>query len=323
MNPPVSERRAGKRNALMNKDREDRSFSQYLILGVKGFCMGASDVIPGVSGGTMAFILGIYEELIDAIRSFDLKSIKFLVTLKIRGFLDRISWEFLLAVVIGILTAIFTLARVLAWLLQNQPVLIWSFFLGLILASALSVSRRVRGWRLSTWLGLLGGIVGTYFLVGLVPVSTPNDPWFLFISGLVAICAMILPGISGSFILVLLGKYQFVLEAVNNREFLILAIVTAGACVGIVTFSRLLGWLLRNYHDLMVAVLTGLMLGSLRKVWPWKETIEGLVDSHGKVVPILQSNILPPQWDAEFFSALSLVALGFLTVISLERMGGR
>jgi putative membrane protein len=285
--------------------------------------MGASDVIPGVSGGTMAFILGIYEELIDAIRSFDLKSIQLFLTLRLRGLLDRISWQFVLAVGIGILTAIFTLARALSWLLQNRPVLIWSFFLGLILASTLSVSRRVEGWCLSTWLGLLGGMVGTYFLVGLVPLSTPDSPWFLFLSGAVAICAMILPGISGAFILVLLGKYQFVLEAVNNRDFFILAIVAAGAVVGIAAFSRLLGWLLRNYHDLMVAVLTGLMLGSLRKVWPWKETVENFVDSHGKVVTIVQANILPAQWNVEVLSALSLIGLGFLTVFSLDRMVGR
>ncbi len=300
-----------------------RSLLEYLTLTAKGFCMGASDVIPGVSGGTMAFILGIYEELIDAIRSFDLKSIQLLLTLRLRGLLDRISWQFVLAVGIGILTAIFTLARALSWLLQNRPVLIWSFFLGLILASTLSVSRRVEGWCLSTWLGLLGGMVGTYFLVGLVPLSTPDSPWFLFLSGAVAICAMILPGISGAFILVLLGKYQFVLEAVNNRDFFILAIVAAGAVVGIAAFSRLLGWLLRNYHDLMVAVLTGLMLGSLRKVWPWKETVENFVASHGKVVTIVHANILPTQWNVEVLSALSLIGLGFLTVFSLDRMVGR
>ena len=168
--------------------------------------MGASDVVPGVSGGTMAFILGIYEELIDAIRSFDLKSFKFLVTLKFRRLLDRVSWQFLLAVGIGILAAIFTLSRLLAWLLQNRPVLIWSFFLGLIMASVLSVSRRIVSWQLLTWISVLGGTIATYFLVGLVPVSTPNDPWFLFLCGAIAICAMILPGISGSFILVLLWE---------------------------------------------------------------------------------------------------------------------
>ncbi len=302
---------------------KNRSFPDYIVLGVKGFCMGASDVVPGVSGGTMAFILGIYEELIDAIKSFDLKSLQFLVTLKFRPLLDRISWQFLLAVGIGIFTAIFTLSSLLSWLLQNRPVFIWSFFLGLILASVLSVSRRVEAWRILTWLCLVGGTLGSYFLVGLVPVSTPNDYWFLFLCGAVAICAMILPGISGSYILVLLGKYQYVLDAVNHRDFLVLGLVAAGACVGIIAFSRILGWLLKNHHDLMVATLTGLMIGSLRKIWPWKETLESVVDSHGQMVPLVQSNILPGQWNGEVLAALSLMVAGLLAVLFLDRLGNR
>lgn len=306
-----------------NPRPHERSLFEYLILTAKGFCMGAADVVPGVSGGTMAFILGIYEELIDAIRSFDLKGIKLILTFKLRDLLNHISWQFVLALGVGILMAIFTLSSVLSWLLQNKPILIWSFFLGLILASAFSVSRRVEGWRLYTWLSLLGGVIGTYFLVGLVPVSTPDDPWFLFLSGAIAICAMILPGISGAFILVLLGKYQFVLEAVNNRDFIILAMVAAGAVIGIAVFSRLLGWLLRSYHDLMVAILTGLMLGSLRKVWPWKETLETIVGSHGKVIPIVQTNTLPAHWNMEVLFALCLIGIGFLIVFSLDRLVGK
>jgi putative membrane protein len=298
-----------------------RSFTDYLFLSLKGVCMGASDVVPGVSGGTMAFILGIYEELIEAIKSFDLKSLQLLLTFKFRLLLDHISWKFLLAVGIGILTAIFTLAQILSWLLQNSPVHIWSFFFGLILASVMSVSRRVEKWRRSTWLCLAGGTIGSYFLVGLVPVSTPNAPWFLILCGAVAICAMILPGISGSFILLLLGKYQYVLEAVNQKDILVLGLVAAGACVGIIAFSRLLGWLLRNYHDLMVAVLTGLMLGSLRKVWPWKETVESVADIHGRLVPVVQSNILPR--NGEIVIPLLLMVVGLVVVILLDRLGDR
>jgi putative membrane protein len=299
-----------------------RSFSSYVILAAKGFSMGASDVVPGVSGGTMAFILGIYEELIDAIRSFNLKSLKLLITFKGRAFLDSISWRFLLAVGFGILTAIFSLAKLLAWLLQNKPVLIWSFFLGLILASVVTVNRRVGRWRIPTWICLICGTVGIYYLVALTPGTTPNDPWFLFLSGAIAICAMILPGISGSFILVLLGKYQYILEAVNQRDFMVLFIVAAGAGVGITAFSRLLGWLLTRYHDLMVAVLIGLMIGSLRKIWPWKETLETMVDSHGKVVPLVQSNILPAQWNGEVLSAICLMVTGFLIVFVMDRLAG-
>ena len=304
-------------------NRKNRSFPDSIVLGVKGFCMGASDVVPGVSGGTMAFILGIYEELIDAIKSFDLKSLQSLVTFKFRPLLDRISWQFLLAVGMGIFAAIFTLSKLLSWLLQNRPVFIWSFFLGLILASVLSVSRRVEAWRILTGLCLVGGTLGSYFLVGLVPVATPNDYWFLFLCGAVAICAMILPGISGSYILVLLGKYQYVLDAVNHRDFFILGLVAAGACVGIIAFSRILGWLLKNYHDLMVAILIGLMIGSLRKVWPWKETLESVVDSHGQMVPFVQSNILPGQWNGEVLAALSLMVAGLLAVLFLDRLGNR
>jgi putative membrane protein len=307
----------------MQTETEKRSFLDYLILALKGFCMGASDVVPGVSGGTMAFILGIYEELINAIKSVDLRSLQLLVTLKIKMLFDRISWQFLLALGFGILTAIFTLARVLGWLLQNRPVLVWSFFLGLILASVVSVSRRVEKWSPSAWIGLLGGITGTYFLVGVVPVETPDTPWFIFLCGAVAICAMILPGISGSFMLVLLGKYQYVLGAVNNRDFAVLALVVAGACVGIVLFSRLLGWLLGKYHDVTVAVLTGLMLGSLRKVWPWKETVESLVDMNGKIVPLVQANILPEMWSGEVTAALFLMLAGLIIVIILDRLAGR
>jgi len=304
----------------MKSNKKNRSLFDYLILSAKGFCMGASDVVPGVSGGTMAFILGIYEELINAIKSFDLKGLQLLMTLKFRALLDRVSWQFLLAVGIGILTAVFSLSKGLSWLLHNKPVLIWSFFLGLILASVLIVSRRIQVWRAPVWLSLIGGTAGAYFLVGLVPVSTPNDPWFLFLCGAIAICAMILPGISGSFILVLLGKYLYVLEAVNNRDFLVLLLVASGACVGIAAFSRVLGWLLKNYHDLMVALLTGLMLGSLRKVWPWKETIESRIVGE-KVIPLVQSNVLPEGFGGEVVSALCLIVMGLLAVLLLDRMG--
>ena len=306
-----------------NSRKEGRSVKDYIVLAVKGFCMGAADVVPGVSGGTMAFILGIYEELLNAIKSFDFRSLRLLVTFRIRAFFEEISWQFLLSLGLGILTAIFTFSKFLAWLLENEPVLIWSFFLGLILASVVTVSKRVDQWKVSRWVSLLAGLVGLYILVGLVPVSTPDDLWFFFVSGAVAICAMILPGISGSFILVLMGKYQAVLQAVNEKNFLLLAVVAAGACVGIALFSRLLAWLLGKYHDLMVALLTGLMIGSLRKVWPWKVTLESLVDSHGKTVPILQANILPPAWNGELFAGLTLMIIGFLIVLGLEWMAGR
>lgn len=285
--------------------------------------MGAADVVPGVSGGTMAFILGIYEELIEAIRSVNIRFIRALISCRFKEALAIVPWKFLLSLVIGILFAVFSLARVLAWLLENKPVFIWSFFFGLILASILTVGRNLERWNLGAMLWAVLGSLGAYVLVGMVPMKTPDTPWFLFLSGAVAICAMILPGISGSFILVLLGKYHFVLAAVNERNLLVLAVVTAGALFGITAFSRLLGWLLKKHHDLTMALLTGLMLGSLRKIWPWKKTLETALDAQGGRVPLYEINVLPSRWDSEVSAALALVILGILVVLSLEFWAAR
>jgi putative membrane protein len=280
--------------------------------------MGAADVVPGVSGGTMAFILGIYEELIDSIRSFDLDFFRLLLSLRPRDALDHVSWQFLLAVGTGILTAVFTFARVLSWLLQNRPVLIWSFFFGLIVASVFTVSRYIKTWSPSIfiWIGL--GTISAYFLVGMIPISTPDTPWFLFMSGAIAICAMILPGISGAFVLVLLGKYSYVLRAVNQHDFFTLFLVATGAIAGLMSFVRLLKWLFDRHHDLTVAILTGLMLGSLRKVWPWKKTLQTITGPHGHSIVTAQTNILPHCWDKEVTTGLCLATLGLLIVLSLD-----
>lgn len=299
-----------------------RSALDYLMITLKGFCMGAADVVPGVSGGTIAFITGIYEELLTSIRSFDLRFFRLIISLRIRDAMAHASWPFLVSLILGIFAAIFSLARILAWLLQNHPVLIWSFFFGLVLASALTVARDLERWRLSYAVCAVLGTLGAYFLVGMVPVSTPNTQWFLFLSGSIAICAMILPGISGSFILVLLGKYEFVLQAVNDRDLLTLVLVGAGAVVGLITFVRLLSWLLARYRYETMAVLTGFMLGSLRKVWPWKRTLEGIIDAQGHAIVISQSNIVPAHWDNEVTYALCLAVLGFLLVLSLNFLAG-
>jgi len=301
---------------------EQRSLIDYLILVVKGIFMGASDVIPGVSGGTMAFILGIYEDLIFAIKSFDSKFLRLLVTLHFKEALARTGWKFLLAVVLGIGIAIVSLARGLAWLLQNEPVLIWSFFFGLISASVFTVSRRVSHWSPSLLVSMAFGGLVAFWLVGLIPAKTPNAPWYLFLSGAIAICAMILPGISGAFILVLLGKYQYVLGALNNRDVFVLATVGAGACVGIVLFSRLLGWLFARHHDLIVSILTGFMLGSLRKIWPWKENILKL--SHGNHEALgTYKNILPEHLDMRTLWAIGLMVIGCMVVLLIDGIARR
>lgn len=301
-----------------------RTLRDYMGLAARGFAMGASDVVPGVSGGTMAFILGIYEELINSIRAMvNPAAVKMLLQFKIKAALDLLPWKFLAAVGIGILVAIFSLAKFLEWMLVNHPALLWSFFFGLVVASIFTVSKRVKRWAVLPVAATLVGAVAAYIIVGLVPVETPNAPWFLFLSGAIAICAMILPGISGSFILVLLGKYQYVLSAVNNRDFVTLLLVAAGAAVGIVTFAQILGWLFKRYHDMTVAVLIGLMLGSLRKIWPWKETVAFILDRHGEPIPTEQINVLPPAWTAEVTFALILAVVGFAVVFALDYFASR
>ncbi|UCF73911.1 MAG: DUF368 domain-containing protein [Deltaproteobacteria bacterium] len=280
--------------------------------------MGAANVIPGVSGGTMALILGIYEELIDAIRSLNLNFLRLVGLLKIREAISSVSWPFLLSVGVGVLLATVSLARALSWLLDECPVIVWSFFFGLILSSVFAVSRVVKRWKMTAFVAIGLGTVAAYFLFGLVPAATPDAPWFIFSSGFLAICAMILPGVSGAYILVLLGKYHYILEAINNKDLGTLLILIAGALVGLLSFVRVIGWLLRRYHDLTMALLIGLMLGSLRKIWPWKETLTTLLDSHGKEVPALQVNTLPASFNSEVCLALLLMFFGFLVVLGMN-----
>jgi putative membrane protein len=290
----------------------------------KGVCMGAADVVPGVSGGTMAFILGIYEELISSVRAVARPPfLRALFGLRIREAMDAVNAPFLVAVGAGILTAILSLAKVLTWLLNNHPVLLWSFFFGLVLASVHVVSGRIARWTPLLALALAVGTAGAYVFVGLVPVQTPEAPWFLFISGAVAICAMILPGVSGSFLLVLLGKYRFILDAVNARDIGTLFWFVLGIGVGIISFAQVLGWLFKRYHDPTVALLTGLMLGSLRKVWPWKIDIATMLDRHGRSVPTVQENVLPGAIGGEVVAAAALALIGFALVLALERWASR
>ncbi len=302
-------------------NRAARKPKDYLGIAARGFAMGSADVVPGVSGGTMAFILGIYEELIFSIRAAGRPEfLRALFKLRLREALSLLNWPFLAALAAGIFLAIFTLARGLEWLYTNRPVLLFSFFFGLVLASVITVSRRVPKWTPALYLALAAGGAGAYLIVGAVPTQTPEAWWFLFLSGALAICAMILPGISGAFILLLLGKYQYVLAAVNNRDLLTLFWVAAGAGIGLITFAQFLGWLFKRHHDLTVAVLTGFMLGSLRKIWPWKETLESMTDRHGALIPLVQRNILPEAFNSEAIVALGLALLGVLVVLAIERL---
>ena len=280
--------------------------------------MGAANVIPGVSGGTMALILGIYEELINAIRSINLKFVRLITIFNIKEALSTVSWPFLLPVGLGVLLATFSLAEILSWLLDRYPIIVWSFFFGLIVSSVITVSRVIKQWRILTIVAIVVGTIIAYGFFGVIPVSTPNAPWFIFGSGFIAICAMILPGISGAYVLVLLGKYHYILEALNNKDFFTLFIIGAGALVGLISFAQILGWLLKRYYDLIMAILIGLMCGSLRKIWPWKETVTTFIDSHGKEIPSLQSNIIPSSFTSEVVYALLFMLIGILVIWGLD-----
>jgi putative membrane protein len=210
------------------------------------------------------------------------------------------------------------LSRVVSWLLTNQPVLVNAFFFGLIMMTVYIVGKTMKRWTPAIGAVLAVSTVGTFFLVQMVPVQTPEALWFVFLSGALAICAMILPGISGAFILLLLGKYQFIMDAVHHRDLAVVLVFMAGMGVGILCFVRVLGWLFAKYHDLTIAILTGFVAGSLNKIWPWKETLETILSSHGKLIPIREANVLPPAMDGQFAAAIALFVFGCVVAYALH-----
>jgi len=290
----------------------------FITLVLKGFGMGMANAIPGISGGTIAFLLGIYEDLINSIKSFDLKFVRLLCRFKIREAFSSVAWQFLGAILFGIASAIIILSKVISWLLLNQPVLIYSFFFGLILATVPIIAGIIKRWTFPKILAVILSACGTYYFVGLVPLVTPETSWFLFLSGVIAISTMILPGISGAFVLVLLGKYQFILDAVNNRDIFNLGIFLLGVLAGIVSFVRVLSWLFKKYHDLTVTIITGIIVGSLRKIWPWKEITEAIMTNHGKIIPGAETNFFPSQFNGDVFVALAIMAAGFILAMMLN-----
>ena len=299
----------------------------YLLLVLKGCAMGAADVVPGVSGGTIAFITGIYEELIDSIKSIDLQALKLLLSLKFADFWKKINGSFLLGVVGGIAISIFSLAKLMTWLLEHHPIYIWSFFFGLIVASSVLVAKEIKHWHIGTVISLIAGGCIAYVITVMSPAETPNTWWFIILSGAIAICAMILPGISGAFILLLMGKYSYILGAVSSLNIGVMLLFIVGAVAGIISFSHLLSWLLKKHHTATVATLTGFMVGSLNKVWPWKETLETYTDSHGVVRPLVEANVSPhyfqelTQSDPLLVEAIVMCIVGFVLIYGIEFIG--
>jgi putative membrane protein len=298
----------------------NRTIKDYGLILLKGVAMGAADVVPGVSGGTIAFIVGIYGELLDAIKSINIASLKLLFSGKWKAFWETIHGNFLLSLVLGIGISIFSLAKIITYLLSEHPVVVWAFFFGLVLASTWIVIQDVKQWNRQTLLSFLAGAVIAFFITLATPAQTPDAYWFIFICGAVAICAMILPGISGSFILVLLGKYFFIMEALKSLKISVLLIFSGGIIVGITSFSRVLSYALRRFHDRTIAALAGFMLGSLNKVWPWKRVVETYMDSHGIEKPLVEANTVPDQY---LWPAIGLAILGFTIVCLLEKLSGQ
>ena len=301
-----------------------RSLKEYLLLFSKGAGMGAADVVPGVSGGTIAFITGIYEELLGSIRSVNGEAVKMLLRFRLTDFWRHINGSFLVVLLSGILFSVVSLSRVILYLLENYPEMLWSFFFGLIVASAVVVGKKITRWTAGVIIfGLLGAGIAYYVTVA-TPTQTPEAYWFIFLSGAIAICAMILPGISGSFLLVLLAKYEFILGAVKELRISIVAVFGLGCVVGILAFSHVLNWALKNYHNATVALLTGFMVGSLNKVWPWKETLETYTDRHGEVKPLVQQNVLPGAYEtltgreSYLVYGIVLAIFGFLLVYLID-----
>ncbi len=302
----------------------NRTIKDYLLLTLKGIAMGAADVVPGVSGGTIAFITGIYEELINSIKSINLKAIKLLLSFKIAEFWKTVNGTFLVSVLLGIGISVFSLAKGLKYLLDNHPVLIWSFFFGLVVASAIYVAKSIKRWDVITIIAGIAGIIIAYFITVITPAEANTTYWFVFISGAIAICAMILPGISGSFILVLLGMYKFILDAVGNLQIAVILVFLIGAAIGIIAFSNVLSWLLRKYHNQTIAALAGFMVGSLNKVWPWKQVSETFIDRNGEIKPLVEVNVLPGTYEqitgnnAFLLWAILLAAVGFALIFIIE-----
>lgn len=300
-----------------------------IILVLKGMSMGAADVVPGVSGGTIALITGVYEKLIFSLKSINLESLKLLFGLKLKEFWKQINGTFLLLLFGGILISVFSLSKILKWILVNYPVLIWSFFLGLIIASAILVLKRIKDWDWTKIFSIVVGVVAMYLITRFSPAETTDAYWFVFISGAIAICAMILPGISGAFILLILGKYQFILTAVSDFNIPVLLIFGLGIIAGLLSFSRFLSLLLSRYYDHTIAVLSGFIIGSVNKIWPWKETISTRLNSHGEIVPLIQKNVTPWSYleitdnDPFLLYAGLLILAGIAVVILLESLGKR
>ncbi len=288
--------------------------------------MGAADIVPGVSGGSIALITGIYEELLRSINSFNGESLRLLLKFEFKAFFQAVNGAFLLSLLLGIMTSIFSLSKLITYMMEEHPIPLWSFFCGLILVSAFLILKDIKKWSLGVVIALILGIIIAYWVTDLPPTTSPDALWFTFVAGAIAICAMILPGISGSFILLILGKYEPVLHAVSARDFVTLGIFALGCVVGLLSFSRVISWLLKRYYSITIGVLSGFMLGSINKLWPWKIVTAYRTSSSGEEKPFLTENLFPTSYleqtgfEPKLMLALSAFAFGIILVVGIDRL---
>jgi putative membrane protein len=306
-----------------------RKPQDYILLYVKGLCIGIANAVPGVSGGTIAFITGIYNELLHALNEIDRDAGKLLLTFRVAACWKKINGNFLLTVLAGICTSLFFLAGTVFNLLVNHPVLLHAFFFGVIFASVALVLKEIKAWGYKPIVAFILSTTLAYLATTLSPLSTPDSLWIVFICGVLAICAMILPGLSGAFLLVLLGKYQFMISAITDLNVTVIVIFSLGCVLGLMGFARLITWVLDHYHRITVAVLAGFMFGSLNKLWPWRQGLEYVTNTKGQQVAVFDKSILP--WhtlsitgkDPQLFQAILMMSLGLFIVIVLERIATR
>lgn len=300
-----------------------RTILQNLLLTLKGMAMGAADVVPGVSGGTIAFISGIYEELIDSLNNFNLKALTVWRKEGTLALWKHINGTFFLFLFAGIGISIFTLSKVVMYLLEAHPVLLWSFFFGLVIASVWMIGKTVKKWSVGTIISLIIGIVIAFWISSIQTTVSVDAKWYIVLSGAIAICAMILPGISGSFILILMGSYHIVYGAIADRDFTIIGLFAAGCAIGLISFAKVLKFLFTRFKDVTITLLIGFMVGSLYKVWPWKDKLGDeplVIHSDGREDWMMQ-NVLPGDFtgDAQLWMAIGCAVGGFLIIFILER----
>lgn len=299
----------------------ERNIKDYLLITLRGIAMGAADVVPGVSGGTIAFISGIYQELIDSISKVNLGALKILKEEGIKSAWQYVNGNFFLALFTGIGISILSLSKGIKYLLENQPIGVWSFFFGLMVASILFLWKDIKQWNFATISALISSVFVAYYITIIPPLAGNDSLFSLFLAGALAICAMILPGVSGAFILVLLGAYHTILGAIDSFDIKIISVVGLGAVAGILSFSKILKYLFEHYKNITMAWLTGFVIGSLNKVWPWKEVLESEIDAHGKKIILLEKSILPNNFHGEPQVALAifLALAGFFLIYGMEK----